>query len=141
MDRSKTAFLTQSSQNESTVSGVNAAEEINQLRQQAAVETVKSEEVEKVEAKTEETVRQSYQEEIYENFEQIQSSRQQNVEQVILYVFSLFVRLIYVCLYINVIKYHLFNKNILYPFSSTSEVGANFAPFNGILYIFHRSEE
>lgn len=85
LDRSKTAFLTQTSQNE-TVCGVNAAEEISQLRQKANVESVKNEEVKSVEEKVEETARQSYQEEIYENYEQIQSSRQQNLTQVCRYI-------------------------------------------------------
>lgn len=70
--------------------GVNAAEEISQLRQQAAVESFKTEEAHKVEEKPEETVRQSYQEEIYENYEQIQSSREQNIQKVVLYAFNLF---------------------------------------------------
>lgn len=78
LDRSKTAFLTQNSQNES-VSNTNAAEEISQLRQKAVIETGKVEEVEE----KQESERQSYQpEEIYENYEQIQSSRQQHTVQV-----------------------------------------------------------
>lgn len=83
LDRSKTAFLTQSSQNE-TVSSVNAADEINQLRQQAKTEEV-------VEEKREDTSRQSYQEEIYENYEQIQSHRQESVVQVLTFL-SFFLR-------------------------------------------------
>lgn len=63
LDRSKTAFLTENIQQE-VVSSVNAAEEINQLRQKAETEKVEQE-----------TFRQSYQEEIYENFEQIQKQQ------------------------------------------------------------------
>lgn len=89
-DRSKTAFLTQTSQKDTVVSSVRAAEEINQLKQQAAAEISKVEEVKNVEqeegGKQQEVNRPSYQEaqeEIYENFEQIQSNRQQNIVQVI----------------------------------------------------------
>lgn len=54
---------------------MNAAEEISQLRQKATIEDLKAKEVE-------EKVEHNYQEEIYENYEQIQSNRQQNVIQV-----------------------------------------------------------
>lgn len=73
LDRSKTEFLKQNNQNE-TISNVNAAEEINQLRQKAATEEEKVHKVEDV-AKV--------QEEIYENYEQIQSNRQQAVVEVV----------------------------------------------------------
>lgn len=84
LDRSKTAFLTQTSQKETAVSGVNAAEEISQLRQKAATENVVAEEVPEVEVEQQEANRPSNQEaqEIYQNYEQIQDSRQHSVVQV-----------------------------------------------------------